>query len=129
MLACKFHFIFYFYLTLKTCNFNYGNLLLLINISVGKSHCNHQLQLHQWYLLKLTNYIKAKCLYEVIFFLYIIGYLDHNMLPPLPPPFLLGGWAFFQIFKKQGLDRILNFRGGCWEWEMWPLSGRVTVVT
>ena len=83
MLACKFHFIFYFYLPLKTCNFNYSNLLLLINISVGKSHCNHQLQPHQWYLLKLTNYIKAKCLYEVIFFLYIIGYLDQNMLPPL----------------------------------------------
>ena len=85
MLASKFHFIFYFYLPLKTRNFNYSNLLLLINISVGKSHFNHQLQPHQWYLLKLTNYIKAKCLYEV-FFLYIIGYLDHNMLPP----FLLG---------------------------------------
>ena len=42
MLACKFHFIFYFYLPLKTCNFNYSNLLLLINISVGKRHCNHQ---------------------------------------------------------------------------------------
>ena len=127
MLACKFHFIFYFYLPLKTCNFNYSNLLLLINISVGKRHCNHQLQPHQWYLLKLTNYIKAKCLYEVIFFLYIIGYLDIICTPSLP--FLLGGWAFYQIFKNGGLERISDFRGGCRERDMWPLSGRVTVVS
>ena len=30
MLACTFHFIFYFYLPLKSCNLNYINLLLLI---------------------------------------------------------------------------------------------------
>ena len=30
------------------------------------------MQPHQWYLLKLTNYRKAKSLYEVIFFLYSI---------------------------------------------------------
>ena len=104
MLACKFHFIFYFYLPLKTCNFNYSNLLLLINISVGKRHCNHQLQPHQWYLLKLTNYIKAKCLYEVIFFLYSIGYFDHSVHsrphPHTTPRFLLEGWAFYQILKN-----------------------------
>ena len=33
--------IFYFYL-LQSCNFNYSNLLLFINNSVGVSHCNHQ---------------------------------------------------------------------------------------
>ena len=114
MLACKFHFIFYFYLPLKTCNFNYSNLLL-INFSVGKRHCNHQSQPHQWYLLKLTNYIKIKCLYEVIFFLNSIAYLDHNIHPlpsAPPPPFLLGVWAFFQILKKWGLDSISDFRRG-----------------
>ena len=76
MLACKFDFIFYFYLLLKTCNFNYSNLLLLINFSFGKRHCNHQPQPHQWYLLKLTYYIKVKCSYEVIFFSYSIDCLD-----------------------------------------------------
>ena len=30
------------FLLLKPCNFNYSNLLLLINNSVGISHCNHQ---------------------------------------------------------------------------------------
>ena len=35
---------------------------------------------------------KAKCLYEVIFFLYSIGYLDHSVHSPSPLlPFLLGG--------------------------------------
>ena len=63
------------------------------------SHFNHQLQPHQWYLLKLTNYIKAKCLYEVIFFLYIIGYLDHNMLPP---PLSAGGLSLLPNFQKAG---------------------------
>ena len=33
-LACKFHFIFYFYL-LKSCNFNFSDLFLLINNSIG----------------------------------------------------------------------------------------------
>ena len=42
MLACKFYFIFYFYLPLKSCNFDYSNLLLLVDISVGIGHCNHQ---------------------------------------------------------------------------------------
>ena len=33
-------------------------------------------------------------------------------------PFSPGGWASDQIFKKEGLDRIAIFRGGCWEsWE------------
>ena len=41
MLACKFLFIFHFYF-LKSCNFNYSNLLLLINDSVSIRHCNHQ---------------------------------------------------------------------------------------
>ena len=127
MLACKFDFILYFYLPLKTCNFNYSNLLL-INFSVRKRHCNHQPQPHQWYLLKLTNYIKVKCLYEVIFLLYSIGCLDHNMHLP-PSPFLLGGWAFFQILKKWELDSISDFRVGCWEREISPFSGSVALVT
>ena len=42
MLACKFHFIFYFYLPLKLCNFNHSNLLLLINDSFDIRHCNQQ---------------------------------------------------------------------------------------
>ena len=42
MLACKFHFIFYFYLPLKLCNFNYSNLLLLIKNSFDIRHCNQQ---------------------------------------------------------------------------------------
>ena len=129
MLACKIHFIFYFYLPLKTRNFNYSNLLL-INISVGKSHFNHQLQPHQWYLLKLTNYIKAKCLYEVIFFMYNIGYLHHNMHPPPPPLISAGGLSLLPNFQKgEKFDRISGFRGGWWEREMWPFSGRVAIVT
>ena len=104
MLAVKFHFIFYFYLLLKSCNFNYSNLLLLINNPVGIRHCNHQPCSHisGSYLLKLTNYIKAKCLYEVIFILYSIRYLDHSVHSP-HPPFVLEGWGFFQIFKNGGL--------------------------
>ena len=104
MLAIKFHFVFYFYLPLKSCNFNYSNLLLLTNNSVGIRHCNHQpcSHINGSYLLKLTNYIKAKCLYEVIFILYSIGYLDHSV-HSLQPPFLLEGWAFYQIFKNRGL--------------------------
>ena len=42
MLTCKFHFIFYFYLPLKLCSFNYSNLLLLIHNSFDIRHCNHQ---------------------------------------------------------------------------------------
>ena len=60
-LACKFHFIFYFYL-LKSCNFNFSDLVLLINNSVGIKHCNHQPCSHingRWCLLKLPNFIKA----------------------------------------------------------------------
>ena len=131
MLACKFHFIFYFYFPLKTCNFNYSNLLLLINFSVGKIHGNHQPQPHQWYLLKLTNYIKVKCLYEVIFFLYSIGYLDHNMhTSPTPSPISAAGLNLFPNFQKgRGLGMISDFRGGWWEREMWLFSGRVAVVT
>ena len=45
MLACKFHFIFYFYL-IKTCNFNDNDLLLLLDNFVGMSHGNHQLCSH-----------------------------------------------------------------------------------
>ena len=104
MLACKFHFIFYFYLPLKSCNFSYSNLLLLINNSVGIRHCNHQpcSHINGSYLPKFTNYIKAKCLYEVISFLYSIGYLDHSVHSP-HLPFLLEGWAFYQILKTGGL--------------------------
>ena len=104
MLVCKFHFIFYFYLPLKSCNFNYSNLLLLINNSVGIRHCNHQpcSHINGSYLPKFTNYIKAKCLYEVISFLYSIGYLDHSVHSP-HLPFLLEGWAFYQILKTGGL--------------------------
>ena len=104
MLACKFHFIFYFYLPLKSCNFSYSNLLLLINNSVGIRHCNHQpcSHINGSYLLKLTNYIKAKCLYEIIFILYSIGYLDHSVHSP-HLPFLLESWAFYQIFQNGGL--------------------------
>ena len=43
MLAWKFHFILYFYLPLELCNFNYSNLLLLINNSFDIRHCNHHL--------------------------------------------------------------------------------------
>ena len=122
MVACKFYFIFYFYLPLKSCVFNYNNLLLLINISVDIIHCNHQPSSHinniPW---KLTNYIKAKCLCEVIFFLYRIDYLDHSVHPPTPP-FLLGDWAFYQMYKKVGLDRMPDFSEGPWEREMWPFS-------
>ena len=48
----------------------------------------------------ITNYIKAKCLYEVIFYLYSIGYLDHNMHPTPPPPplFLPGGLSLLPNF-------------------------------
>ena len=109
MLAGKFYFIFYFYLPLKSCNFNYSNLLLLINNSFGIRHCNHQPCSHI-NLLKLTNYIKAKCLYEVIFFLYSIGYLDHSVHSH--PPFLLG-LSFLPNFQKGRLDRISIFSGGC----------------
>ena len=42
MLACTLHLIFYFYFPFKSCNFNYRNLLLLINNSFGIRHCNHQ---------------------------------------------------------------------------------------
>ena len=82
--ACKFHFIVYFYLPLKSCNFNYSSYLLL-----NKQFCRYKtlssptLQPHQWYLLKLTTDVKAKYLYEVKLFLYSIGYLDHSVHPPL----------------------------------------------
>ena len=90
MLAGKFHFIFYFY--------------LLINNSVSIRHCNNQpcSHINGSYLLNLTNYIKAKCLYEVIFFVYSISYLDHSVHSP-HPLFLLESWAFYQIFKNGGL--------------------------
>ena len=120
MLACKFHFIFYFYLPLKSCNFNYSNLLLLINNSFGIRHCNHQPCSHI-NLLKLTNYIKAKCLYEVIFFLYSIGYL--NRVHPPPPPISGGGLTFLPNFQKGGLDRISVFSRGCWESARWLFQG------
>ena len=68
-----------FYSPLKSCKFNYSNLLLLINNSFSIRHCNHRPCSHI-NLLKLTNYIKAKCLYEVIFFLYSIG--NHNVHSP-----------------------------------------------
>ena len=88
MLACKFHFIFYFYLPLKSCNFNHAII--------------QTLQPHQWNLLKLTNYIKAKCLYEVIFFLYSIGYLDHNMHPSPPALISAVGIEPSSKFSKRG---------------------------
>ena len=48
MAACKFHFrlYFFFYLPVKSCNFNYNNLLLLINNDVGVRHCNHRSSSH-----------------------------------------------------------------------------------
>ena len=116
MLACKFHFIFYFYLPLKSCNFNYSNLLLLINNSVGIRHCNHQPCSHisGSYLLKLTSYIKAKCLYEVIFFLHSIVYLDLKCAFS-PPPISAGGLSLLPNFQKWGFDRTSVFNGGCWK--------------
>ena len=94
MLTCKFHFILYFYLPLKSCNFNYSNLLSLINNSFNIRHCNRQ----PWYLLKLTIYIKAKCLCEVIFFCialvtYFIGHSPH----------LCWGLSLLLNFLKGGL--------------------------
>ena len=104
MLAGNFQFIFYFYWPLKPCNFKYSNLLLLINNSVGIRHCNHQPFSHisGSYLLKLKDYIKAKCLYEVILFLYSIGYLDHSVHSP-HLPFLREDWTFNQIFKNEDM--------------------------
>ena len=81
MLTCNFLFNFYFYSPLKSCNFNYSNLLLLINNSFGIRHCNHQPCSHI-NLLKLINYIKGKCLHEVIFFFYSIGYLNQSVHSP-----------------------------------------------
>ena len=114
MITCKFHFIFYFYSPLKSCNFNYSNLLLLINNSFGIRHCNHQPCSHI-NLLKLTNYIKAKCLYEVIFFWYSIGYLNHSVHSPISA----GELSLLPNFQKGGLDRISIFSGGCWERARW----------
>ena len=41
LLACKFHFKYYFYLPLKSRIFNYRNLLMLKNNSVDIRHCNY----------------------------------------------------------------------------------------
>ena len=49
----------------------------------------------------ITNYIKAKCLYEVIFYLYSIGYLDHNMHPPPPALISAGGIEPSSKFLKR----------------------------
>ena len=81
MLTCKFHFIFYFYPPLKSLNFNYNNMLLLTSNSLGIRHCNHQ-RCSRTNLLKLTNYIKAKCLCEVICFLYSNAHLNHSVHSP-----------------------------------------------
>ena len=105
MLACKFHFIFYFYLPLKLCNFNYSNLSLLINNSFDITHCITNLNGNCY--LKLTIYIKAKCLYELIF-LYSIGYLDHGAFP------LHFCWGV-DLTTKFSKDRISIFRGDYWE--------------
>ena len=60
------------------------------------------MQPHQWCLLKLTKYIKAKCLYQVIFFLYSIGYLDHNMHPSPPALISAVGIEPSSKFSKRG---------------------------
>ena len=112
-LTCKFHFIFYFYSSLKSCNFNYINLLLLIKNSFSIRHCNYQPCSHI-NLLKLTNYVKAKCLYEVIFFLYNIGYLNHSV----HSPHFCWGIQPSTKFSKRGALQNLNFQGeflGKWE--------------
>ena len=116
MLTCKFHFIFYFYSLLKSCSFNYSNLLLLINNSFGIRHhqpCSHI------NLLKLTNHIKVKCLFEVTFVLYSIGYLNLSVHSPISARWL----SFLQHFQKGGLDMISIFSGGCWERVRWLFQG------
>ena len=57
MLRCKFilSFIFTYF---KSCNFNYSDLLLLINNSVGISHCNHHMQLHLQQKIILWKWLK-----------------------------------------------------------------------
>ena len=57
------------------------------------------MQLHQWYLLKLANYIKVECLYEVIFFLCSIAH-------PIPPPHHHFRWEvepYSKLSKKEAL--------------------------
>ena len=50
-----------------------------------------------------TSWYKDTCAYQGL----------NSVQPPLLS--LGGGWAFDQIFKKRGLDKISIFRGGYWE--------------
>ena len=59
-------------------------MLLLTNNSLGIRHCNRQ-RCSRTNLLKLTNYIKTKCLCEVICFLYSNAYLNHSVHSPISP--------------------------------------------
>ena len=117
MLTCKFHFIFYFYSPYKSCNFECSNLLLLISNSFCIIHCNHQPCSHID-LLKPTNYIRAKGLYEVIFLLYSIGYLNHSVQSP-PSPHFCWRIELSTNFLKRGAWQDLNFRGDCHERVRW----------
>ena len=112
--------IFVFFLNfLKSCDYlSYSNLGLLINSSFGIRHGIHQ-PCNHINLLKLTNYIKAKCLYEVIFFWYSIGYLNHSVHSPISA----GELSLLPNFQKGGLDRISIFSGGCWERARWLFQG------
>ena len=118
MLNRKFHFIFYFYSPFNSCSFNYSNFLLLINNSFGMRHCNHRPQ-SRIKLLKLRNFINAKYLYEVIFFLYSIGYLNHCV----HSPHFCWGIEPLPNFQKGRLDRISIFSGGCWKRVRWSFQG------
>ena len=53
-------------------------------------------------------YKSYKCLYEVIFFSYSIGYLNHSVHSA---PISAGGLSLLPNFQKGGLDRISIFSG------------------
>ena len=74
-------------------------MLLLTNNSLGIRHCNHQ-RCSRTNLLKLTNYIKAKCLCEVICFLYSNAYLNHSAHCP---HFCWGIEPFTKFSKRRHL--------------------------
>ena len=48
MLACKFHFIFYFYL-LKSCNSNYSDLLSIANLAAASIASVNASKAHKFY--------------------------------------------------------------------------------
>ena len=75
MLACKFQFIFHFYLPFKSCSFNYGDLLLSINNSVGIRRCNHQLSSHingvckKWWLIRFPSLALTRLSFPTLHYL------------------------------------------------------------